>query len=153
RARIRAAGSSTDDGNIVSQDFSVLVNAPTIAPVPEQVAALGLPAHFTLNTTDPAGNGLLIGILDAATLLPATDLTIGHDNSTGEVTITLAPGFSGARTLIASVRAVGTEDLPENYVTQEFNLTSPTLAAIPDQTTILGKSTSFTIGVTDPTVD
>jgi cyclophilin family peptidyl-prolyl cis-trans isomerase len=137
RARIRAAGSAEDDANVVSQDFDVVVNAPTLAAIDNKTTSKGTSVTFVLNTTDPVGAGLLYSIVDKNSGLDPQNLTININSATKQVTITPQNGIIGVRNLRVRVRAVGTTDSPESYVTQDFNLNieSPTLNPVSDKTT------------------
>lgn len=144
---VRAVSASNTLANFDTQQFTVTVLAPTLAPVVDQTTAVGVADLLTLNTTDPIGDDLVYKIVDANTLAAPDHVAVSID-STGHVTLTPDAGFSGTVNLKAEVRSVDSPDVQANYVvTQAFalNVVAPTLNAVENQLTDLGQPLSITL--------
>src|SRR5262249_39157633 len=129
RAGVRIAASTDAEANYDFDPFSLVVTAPTLSQVADVTAAEGAPQSLTLNATNPTGGGLVYQIVDPTTHQAPPHVTVSTINSSGQVTLTPEAGFSGSISLLAEVRAAGSDDVQSNYVTQAFtlNVAKPTL--------------------------
>jgi cyclophilin family peptidyl-prolyl cis-trans isomerase len=144
-ARVIDVTSPDDPANYVTQEFTLAFVAPTLDPVGNQTAVVGVPVTLDLQSTDALGNGVAYSVVDASTLAAPDHVTVGIDQVTGQVTITPEPGFSGSLNLLARVIDVTSPNVPENYTTQAFTLTVVALDPVADQNTGVGAPVTFTL--------
>ena len=137
--------------NFDTQVITVHVVMPTLAPIANQSVAKGVPASFTLSATDPMGDGLVYSVVDASTLAAPINASVSIDQSTGNVTITPAAGFSGTLNLLARARSVDSPDVSSNYATTSFALSvvAPVLNTVSNMSTLDGVPVSFTLTASD----
>jgi cyclophilin family peptidyl-prolyl cis-trans isomerase len=153
RAGVRLAGSADTEANYNFDPFNLDVTAPTLSPVTDQTTAEGAPLSLTLNATNPAGGGLVYKIVDPTTHQPPLHVTVGTISSSGQVTLTPEAGFTGSVSLLAEVRAAGSDDVQSNYATQAFtlNVAKPSLSQVNDQSTTVGVTVpTFNLSASDP---
>ena len=142
-AEVREAGSDDVQNNyVVTDPFSLTIaDAPTLdSTVGDQTAAVNVPVTFMLTSTDSLGNGVVYKIFGAG-----SNATVDIDNSTGDVTITPIPGFSGTLPLQVGVRDATSADDPANYSMLQdfdFNVVAPTLDAVSPIITPIGVGTT-----------
>ncbi len=137
---VRAASAANTFSNFDVQEFTVTVVAPTLDPVADQTAAVGTPITFTLNSTDPLGNGVVYSVVDANSLGAPDNISVDIDQANGQVTLTPAAGATGTVTLLARVRELDSPDDPANYTSQAFTFSvlAPTLDPVGSQTSAVG---------------
>ena len=102
------------------------VDPPFLGPVTNRATMPNVPATFSLTSTDPSEGGVFYSIVDAATGAAPANVQISITQSTGQVTLTPASGFTGAINLLARVRATNAQDAAANYDTQAFTFTVST---------------------------
>ncbi len=107
------------------------VDPPFIAAVSNQFTSENAPVTFTLSSTDLAGAGVAYTVVGAASFTAPQNVSVSINQSTGQVTLTPATGFSGIISLLAGVRAASAANNATSYDTQPFTLT----VAVPTATT------------------
>jgi len=145
----------------VSQNFAVTVQEapnkpPVLAPIPDQTGYEGVAKIVTLNVTDP----------DTA----IADLVFTAKASNSQLVRSVLFGLSGESTVVATINlhagVLGTSGIEisvndgRTTVSQSFILTvvekpndPPTLAPIPDQTTLANVPVTVPLTVSDPDTD
>ncbi|MBN2506689.1 MAG: hypothetical protein JXQ71_08345 [Verrucomicrobia bacterium] len=87
------------DGNVASTQFEVVVGAPVIAPIPNQITVVGQPtspASFLVGDAEsPAAQLVLSSFSSVPSLLPEPGIALGGSGSNRTVTVTPAAGQSG----------------------------------------------------------
>jgi cyclophilin family peptidyl-prolyl cis-trans isomerase len=127
-------------------------SGPTLSPVSDQTTAIGAPITFTLQATDPSGDGVVFKVVDGFTFGPPLHLTINIDQMTKQVTLTPEAGFQGSIALRAGVRSATSADAEENYDFEPFmlNVVGASVSPIVDPTTSVGTATTVTLSSSDP---
>ena len=151
RAAVRGAQAVDDPANYDTQDFSLIVVAPTLGAVSDKTTAAGVAATFTLTSTDTLTNGVVYSVVDASTLAAPTNADVSIAAGTGQVTVTPHAGFHSTLVLLARVRNANSPDVAQNYTTQTFsvNVVAPLLGAVSDQSTTKGTAVNLTLTSTD----
>ncbi len=109
---------------------NTVIDPPFLGAVTSHSTNENSPVTFTLTSTDPENAGVAYTIVTPNFSAPQ-NVTVSINQSTGQVTLTPATGFTGTISLLAGVRASSAADKYSNYDTQEFTLT----VEIPTSTT------------------
>ena len=102
---------------------NTVIDPPFIGTVADQTTNENTPVTFTLSSTDPESAGVAYTILSDTSDAAPTNVTVSIDQTTGQVTLTPAAGFTGTIALLAGVRATSAADKFANYDTHAFVLT------------------------------
>ncbi len=103
---------------------AAVVDPPFLQPVSDQTTTTTTPVNFTLQSTqNDTTVGVAYTVVDATTFQPPANVTVSIDQSTGQVTLTAAAGFTGTVHLLAGVRASSAPDVQSSYDTLPFTLT------------------------------
>ncbi len=146
-----ADNESSQQSFLASAVTDTNLDPPFLGPVDNQVTTVGKSISFSLTSTDVSGAGVFYFLVDPNTLSDPANATVNLNQTTGEVTLTPNPGFSGTINLVALVRASTQDNTLTNFDTQEFsvNVVAPTLNPVDNQTTTAGVSDVFTLTATD----
>ena len=128
------------------------VDPPFLGPITNQVTTTGTPDVFALTATDLEGAGVTYFVVDPNTGGTPNNATISIDQTSGQVTVSPTPGFSGTIDLLAAVRAASASNDISNFDTQLFTVTvlpPPTLGPVTNLTTSFGTQTGLTLTSTD----
>ena len=131
---------------------------PFLGPVTNQTTTAGTAVNFTLTSTNLETPPVVYKIVDPTSFAAPANVTININQTTGQVTLTPAAGFTGTIHLLAEVRSSTATDTQSSYDTQAFDLTvnavsttQPTLGSVANQTTTTGTAVTFTLSSNDPT--
>jgi fibronectin type 3 domain-containing protein len=108
-----------------------VIDPPYLGAVGNQTTNENTPVSFTLTSTDPENAGVEYIVVDATTEEAPTNVTVSINQSTGQVTLTPAAGFTGVESLLVGVRGSAAADQNLAYDTQQITLT----VEIPTSTT------------------
>jgi cyclophilin family peptidyl-prolyl cis-trans isomerase len=125
-ARATTAADSFDNYDTGAFTLTVTPNTalkPTLGNVNNQTTTTGTAVTVTLTSTDSGGNGVFYKVGDATTFGTPAHATISINQTTGQVTITPAAGFTGTISLLAGVKQTSATDVQANYNTKAFTLT------------------------------
>ena len=89
---------------------NTVIDPPFIGTVADQTTNENTPVTFTLSSTDPEKAGVAYTILSDTSDAAPTNVTVSIDQTTGQVTLTPAAGFTGTIALLAGVRATSAAD-------------------------------------------
>ena len=146
-AGVRAASDPDVESSYDFEPFTVIINpGPTLGPVGNVTTTIGTPVSFALTSTDPNGTGVFYELIDPTTLGTPSSAAVSIDQTTGQVTVTPNPGFTGTLNLVAGVRAIPSIDVQQDYSTQAITLTvnaGPTLGQVSDQSTVVRRPGQF----------
>ena len=79
------------------------VDPPFLGAVTNQTTTAGTPVTLTLTSTDLSGGGVAYAVVDPTTFGTPANVTVSINQSTGQVTLTPATGFTGTISLLAGV--------------------------------------------------
>ncbi len=138
------------DGSTTTTTFTVdvladsVVDPPFLGAISSTVSTSeNTPITITLPAVNPDGATMQYEILDPTTGKAPTNVTIGSfNNTTGQVTLTPASGFTGAITLEAGVS--GTNSISSAFDTQQFVLNVTAAVAPGAPTKLTATSTTST---------
>jgi cyclophilin family peptidyl-prolyl cis-trans isomerase len=96
---------------------------PFLGTVSNQTTTQGTAVTFNLTSTNLSGGGITYKVADATTFGTPANAMISINQTTGQLTVTPAAGFTGTINLLAGVRATLAADTQANYDTQAFSVT------------------------------